>query len=68
MSDRLTVRPVSPLARASARKRAYAADETNDETSTERRLRLTDERPHRLDREEVKALRKHHPVTARKGR
>ena len=47
MSDRLTDRLVSPLARASARKRAYAADETNDETSTERRPGPQDERPHR---------------------
>jgi hypothetical protein len=36
MSDRLTRRLVSRLARASARKRAYAADETNDGTTTER--------------------------------
>ena len=41
VSDRLTDCLVSPLARASARKRAYTADETNDETSTERRPALT---------------------------
>ena len=36
MSDRPEVRPVPPLARASARKRAYTADGTDDGTSTER--------------------------------
>jgi len=37
MSDRPAGRPVPPLARASARKRAYADDGTNDGTSTEHR-------------------------------
>ena len=37
MSDRPADRPVPPLARASARKRAYTADGTNDETNAERR-------------------------------
>lgn len=36
MSDRLTDRLVSPIARASARKRAYTAHETNDKTNTGR--------------------------------
>ena len=36
VSDRPADRPVPPLARASARKRAYAADGTNDGTSAER--------------------------------
>lgn len=45
MSDRLSDRLVSPLARASARKRAYAADKTRRETSTERRPSPQDERP-----------------------
>jgi excisionase family DNA binding protein len=36
MSDRPEVRPVPPLPRASARKRAYTADGTDDGTSTER--------------------------------
>ena len=36
MSDRLTVCLVSPLARASARKRAYTPAETNTETITPR--------------------------------
>ena len=34
MSDRLTGRLISPPARASARKRAYAGVETNTETNT----------------------------------
>ena len=38
VSDRLTVRLVSRLARASARKRAYTGNGTNDGTSTERRI------------------------------
>ena len=37
MSDRPAGRPVPPLARASARKRAYAGKGTNDGTSTEHR-------------------------------
>ncbi len=36
MSDHPADRPVPPLARASARKRAYTADGTNDRTSAER--------------------------------
>jgi hypothetical protein len=36
VSDRLTGCLVSRLSRASARKRAYTADETNAETITER--------------------------------
>ena len=36
MSDRPTGRPVPPLARASARKRANAGNRTNDGTSAER--------------------------------
>ena len=36
MSDRPAGRPVPPLARASARKRAYTGNGTNDGTSTER--------------------------------
>jgi hypothetical protein len=36
VSDRLTVCLISRLVRASARKRAYSAAETNPETSTER--------------------------------
>ena len=36
MSDRPDGRPVPPLARASARKRAYTGNGTNDGTSTER--------------------------------
>ena len=36
MSDRPADRPVPPLARASARKRAYTADGTNDGTNAER--------------------------------
>ena len=36
MSDRPAGRPVPPLARASARKRANTRNGTNDETSTER--------------------------------
>jgi excisionase family DNA binding protein len=36
VSDRPEVRPVPPSARASARKRAYTADGTDDGTSTER--------------------------------
>jgi hypothetical protein len=36
MSDRPDDRPVPPLARASARKRAYTGNGTNDGTSTER--------------------------------
>ncbi len=36
MSDRPADRPVPPLARASARKRAYTANGTNDETNAER--------------------------------
>ena len=36
VSDRPAGRPVPPLARASARKRAYADDGTDDETSTRR--------------------------------
>lgn len=35
----------SHLSRASARKCAYAADETNDGTSTERRVNVQDEQP-----------------------
>ena len=38
MSDRPAGRPVPPLARASARKRAYTDNRTNDETSTERAI------------------------------
>jgi hypothetical protein len=38
LSDRLTGRLISPLARASARKRASAADETRRETTTQRHL------------------------------
>ncbi len=45
MSDRPAGRPVPPLARASARKRAYAAYGTNDGTSTERRVSARAERP-----------------------
>jgi excisionase family DNA binding protein len=45
MSDRLTGRLVSPVARASARKRAYGADETNDETNAERHARSAGESP-----------------------
>ena len=37
MSDRPDGRPVPPLARASARKRAYTGNGTNDGTSTQRR-------------------------------
>jgi hypothetical protein len=37
MSDRPASRPVPPLARASARERAYADNGTNDRTSTEHR-------------------------------
>jgi hypothetical protein len=36
MSDRLTVRLISPIARASARKRAYTPAETNADTITRR--------------------------------
>ena len=36
MSDRPAGRPVPPLARASARKRAYTGNGTNDETTTRR--------------------------------
>ena len=43
MSDRPADRPVPPLARASARKRAYTDDGTNDGTSAERDLGPTDE-------------------------
>ena len=39
MSDRLTVRLISRLARASARKRAYTPAETNAETITHRNAR-----------------------------
>ena len=39
VSDRPADRPVPPLARASARKRAYTDNGTNDGTSTERRPR-----------------------------
>ena len=38
MSDRPADRPVPPLARASARRRAYTDNGTNDGTSTERRI------------------------------
>jgi excisionase family DNA binding protein len=47
MSDRPAVRPVPPLARVSARKRAYAADGTNDETSAERHPHSASESPRR---------------------
>jgi excisionase family DNA binding protein len=47
MSDRPAGRPVPPLARASARKRAYTADGTNDETSAERHPRSAGESSHR---------------------
>jgi excisionase family DNA binding protein len=38
MSDRPADRPVPPLARASARKRAYTDDGTNNGTSTQRHV------------------------------
>jgi hypothetical protein len=51
VSDRLGGRPVPPLARASARKRAYTEDGTNDGTSTQRRTTTTqDERAYHLKR------------------
>ena len=43
VSDHLTGRLVSSLARASARKRAYAAGETRRETSTQRSVSVWDE-------------------------
>ena len=49
MSDRLIDRLVSPLARASARKRTYAADETRRKTSTQRHVSVPDEPVGRSD-------------------
>jgi excisionase family DNA binding protein len=45
VSDRPAGRPVPPLACASARKRAYTADGTNDGTSAERHPGSADEPP-----------------------
>ena len=45
MSDRPADRPVPPLTRASARKRAYTADGTNDGTNAERHTNSADESP-----------------------
>ena len=47
MSDRPAGRPVPPVARVSARKRAYTADGTNDETSAERHPHSASESPRR---------------------
>ena len=47
MGDRLTACLISRLAHASARKRAYTADGTNDETSAERHPHSASEPPHR---------------------
>ncbi len=48
MSDRPAGRPVPPLARASARKRANTGNGTNDETSAERHPRSARESPRRV--------------------
>ena len=66
MSDRPADRPVPPPAHASARKRAYTDDGTNDETMTQRRVGMqgreviaTTGSPRRTpEREEVKAQAK----------
>ena len=65
MSDRPAGRPVPPLARTSARKRANTADGTNDETSTERHPRSARESPRRSRRGEVTTPRKHHQAITR---
>ena len=65
MSDRLAVRLVSPLARASARKRAYTDHGTNDGTSTERRV---SGRSPAMSDEEREAIRKAGAEDARRSR
>ena len=65
MSDRPAGRPVSPFARASARKRAYAGNGTNDGTSTERDIPA--QQPAMSD-EEREAIREAGAEDARRSR
>lgn len=65
MSDRPAGRPVPPLARASARKRAYAGSGTNDGTSTERDILA--QHP-AMSEEEREAIRQAGAEDARRSR
>ena len=65
MSDRPADRPVPPLARASARKRAYTRTGTNDRTSTERDIPA---RHPTMSDEERKAIRQAGAEDARRSR
>ena len=65
MSDRPDGRPVPPLARASARKRAYTGNGTNDGTSTERDIPT--QHP-AMSEEEREAIREAGAVDARRSR
>ena len=65
MSDRPAGRPVPPLARASARKRAYTGNGTNDGTSTERDIPA--QQPAMSD-EEREAIRQAGAQDARRSR
>jgi len=65
VSDRPAGRPVPPLARASARKRAYVGNGTNDGTSTERCISA--QQPAMSD-EEREAIREAGAEDARRSR
>ncbi len=65
MSDRPAGRPISPVARASARKRAYTDDGTNDGTDTER---ATPARQRALSADERQAVREAGAEDARRSR
>ena len=65
MSDRPDGRPVPPLARASARKRANTGNGTNDGTNTERRISA--QQPAMSD-EEREAIRDAGAEDARRSR
>jgi len=65
VSDRPVGRPVPPLARASARKRAYTDNGTDDGTSTERVI--SPQQPAMTD-EEREAVRKAGADDARRSR
>jgi len=65
MSDRPDVRPVPPLVRVSARKRAYTGYGTDDETSTERCG--PGQRP-AMSEEEREAIREAGATDARRSR
>jgi hypothetical protein len=64
VSDHPADRPVPPLARASARKRAYTANGTNDGTSTERRANTPHRHPQRLRPDAAGAPRGREPLPA----